>query len=181
MKGMIFNEFLNYIEQALSYDMVDKIILQAHLKSDGAYTSIGTYDSAEFFALVSTLGEMTGQPKNKILIDYGEHLFAMLVNKYPQFVTEKESVFQFLPMVEQHIHMEVKKLYTDAELPTFQCTQLSSSEFVMIYTSLKPLADLAEGLIRGCIRFYHENIMLTRKDVALKRGFRSKFLLKKAA
>jgi hypothetical protein len=45
MKGMIFNEFLELEESSLTYNMVDKIILDCDLDSGGAYTSIETAKS----------------------------------------------------------------------------------------------------------------------------------------
>ncbi|HGC5717206.1 TPA: heme NO-binding domain-containing protein, partial [Legionella pneumophila] len=52
MKGIIFNEFLNFVEKSESYTLVDQIIMDSHLKSNGAYTSIGTYSPEELFQLV---------------------------------------------------------------------------------------------------------------------------------
>ncbi len=180
MKGLIFTEFLNFVEKAMSYDMVDNIIIKSGVASGGSYTSIGSYNSAEFFCLIKAFSEETGLPKNKLLVAYGEYLFGTFVSKFPVFFIEKKSVFEFLSIIETHIHVEVKKFYTDADLPHFQCQLKSPEKFIMIYQSSRPLADLAEGLIRGCIQFYQENIILSRKDLVVKNAYKSKFILIKS-
>jgi|TARA_B110000908_G_scaffold27527_1_gene32300 hypothetical protein len=47
MKGIIFTEFLDLVEEKFGLGMVDKIIYQSNLASEGIYTSIGTYNFSE--------------------------------------------------------------------------------------------------------------------------------------
>ena len=177
MKGIIFNVFLDFVEQTMSYDMVDKIIMKSRVESGGAYTSIGNYNSNEFFRLVATLSEETGVPPNKLLQNCGEYLFCVFVNKYPQYFKERKSVFEFLSAIEMKIYGEVKKIYTDASPPHFQCNRESPNTLTIIYKSSRPLADLAEGIIRGCIAYHNENIDVKRVDFTVKKGAESQFTL----
>ncbi|KGP63360.1 guanylate cyclase [Legionella norrlandica] len=179
MKGIIFNEFLNFVEKTESYAIVDQIIMDSHLKSEGAYTTIGTYSPKELFQLVKALSEKNGKSASMILQEYGEYLFEVFRKKYPQFFRRKISVFQFLEELETRVHFEVRKLYDHTELPSFECRYLKPTQLEMIYTSSRPLADLAEGLIRGCIHYLKENIAIVRENLPAKTGFRAKFLLTK--
>ncbi|HAT8808844.1 TPA: guanylate cyclase [Legionella pneumophila subsp. pneumophila] len=179
MKGIIFNEFLNFVEKSESYTLVDQIIMDSHLKSNGAYTSIGTYSPEELFQLVKALAMKNGKPTSMILQEYGEYLFEVFAKKYPQFFREKKSVFQFLEALETHIHFEVKKLYDHTELPHFECQYHSQKQMEMIYTSSRPLADFAEGLIRGCIKYHKENMTIVRENLPAKTGFKVRFVLTK--
>ncbi|HAT7769653.1 TPA: guanylate cyclase [Legionella pneumophila] len=179
MKGIIFNEFLNFVEKSESYTLVDQIIMDSHLKSHGAYTSIGTYSPKELFQLVKALGVKNGKPTSVILQEYGEYLFEVFAKKYTQFFREKKTVFQFLEELETHIHFEVKKLYDHTELPHFECQYLSPNQLEMIYTSSRSLADFAEGLIRGCINYHRENISIVRENLSAKTGFKVRFILTK--
>src|SRR5262245_35992633 len=52
MKGVVFTEFLEMVGAKFGEDMVDDVILACELPSGGAYTSVGTYDHQELFALV---------------------------------------------------------------------------------------------------------------------------------
>ena len=181
MKGLVFTEFLEFVEQNMSYDMVDKILLKCHLTSGGCYTSIGTYDSEEFILLIDALSAETELPVSKILTTFGEHLFGVFTTKFPQFFKPQISVFDFLSHVETHIHIEVKKYYPDADLPHFQCKLESPEKFIMIYQSTRPFAKLAEGLMNGCIRYNQENITINHEDIPVKTGYKAKFILIKMA
>lgn len=88
-------------------------------------------------------------------------------------------MFQFLEALETHIHFEVKKLYDHTELPHFECQYHSQNQMEMIYTSSRPLADFAEGLIRGCIKYHKENMTVVRENLPAKTGFKVKFVLTK--
>ena len=52
MKGIVFTEFLDLVESKFGLAMVDKIILQSQLESNGSYTSIGTYKFSEMLQLL---------------------------------------------------------------------------------------------------------------------------------
>ena len=41
--------------------------------------------------------------------------------------------------IENHIHIEVKKLYEDAELPTFNLVEKKEDSLTIIYTSTRGL------------------------------------------
>ncbi len=60
MKGLVFTEFLDMVEQRFSADMVDDIIEASDLPSGGAYTAVGTYSHSEIVALVQQLAIRTG-------------------------------------------------------------------------------------------------------------------------
>jgi len=68
--------------------------------------------------------------------------------------------------VDDTIHVEVRKLYPDAELPAFTCEQPEPHRLVMVYQSHRGMADLAEGLIAGAIAYFHESVQLQRDDLA---------------
>ena len=82
-------------------------------------------------------------------------------------------------MVDQYIHFEVKHLYVDAQPPQLKYKFTSPNQMIMLYRSSLPLADLAEGLIRGCIDFYQEKITLHRDNLSVKKGAKCKFTLTK--
>jgi hypothetical protein len=67
--------------------------------------------------------------------------------------------------VEDYIHVEVRKLYPKAELPTFKCTRLDENRLEMVYKSLRPFGDLAQGLIAGCGEFFGETLAIERTDL----------------
>lgn len=149
MKGIIFTEFLALVEDQWSEDMVDDIIDACELPSGGAYTTVGTYAHTEIVDLVSALSERTDVPVPQLLQIYGKHLFGRLATLYPKFVDRSLSMLAFLEGVERYIHVEVKKLYPDAELPSFETTRLEEHKLEMIYRSSRHLDDVCLGLMEG--------------------------------
>lgn len=164
MKGIVFVEFLEMVESAFSPDMVDEIIEESSLDSGGAYTAVGTYDHGEMVALVTALSKHSGIPAPELIRTFGEYLFGRFHALYPHFFEGIHSCMDFLARIEDVIHVEVLKLYPSAQLPKFDITRPTPDHLIMVYRSDRHLGDLAEGLIRECIRFYGEEILLVRKD-----------------
>ena len=52
MKGIVFTEFLDMVEERFGYEVVDQIISESKLSTDGIYTSVGTYPHSEIVKLL---------------------------------------------------------------------------------------------------------------------------------
>ncbi|MBD0383615.1 heme NO-binding domain-containing protein [Paenibacillus sedimenti] len=179
MKGIVFSNFLEMVESKFSVEIVDRIIVASEVPSGGSYTTLGTYDHNELIRLVVQLGEQTGVPVADLVRTFGEYLFGQLIEIAPQFVDMNPSVFDFLQKVDSYIHVEVRKLYSEAELPRFDYSTPSPGTLEMTYRSSRPFADLAEGLIQGCIRHYGESIDVKREDLSESSGTAARFILTK--
>ncbi|MEI7437427.1 MAG: heme NO-binding domain-containing protein [bacterium] len=165
MKGMVFTEFLEMVEEKFSLELCDSMIEQAVTESDGVYTSVGTYNYKEMVALVDALSALTHVPVSQLLKTFGEHLLGRFVAKFPQFFVGMSSTFDFLPQIERFVHLEVKKLYPDAELPSFSFNKVGPGRMEMTYQSSRGLADVAEGLIIGTMKHFGESLDLKRTDL----------------
>jgi len=181
MKGMVFTEFLEMVEEKFSPEMADRIIDGAKLESGGAYTTVGTYDHQEMIALVTCLSRETGIPASDLIRTFGEHLFERFHHLFPNYFEGISSAFDFLRQVEEYVHIEVRKLYPEAELPTFACETPRPDQLSMTYRSSRPFAALAEGLIRGCIAHYGEPIEVDIEDLSQGAGTAARFLLTRKA
>ena len=78
MKGIVFTEFLDLVEDKFGLEMVDSIIEQSKLESEGAYTSIGTYKFSEMLQLLQNLSNNTGVTIDDLLLVYAERLRMIL-------------------------------------------------------------------------------------------------------
>lgn len=165
MKGLIFTEFLSLVESQWDADMVDDIIEACDLPSGGAYTAVGTYDHTEIVALVVELSERSKVPVPDLLRIYGEHLFGKLASAYPHFVGKSGDLLDFLEGVESYIHVEVRKLYPDAELPSFETKRLEPRGLEMIYRSSRHLDDVCHGLIQGAIVHFKSEATIERQPL----------------
>ena len=178
MKGIIFTEFLEMVEDKFSPEMADKIIeASANLSSDGAYTTVGTYHHSELIELVSNLSTEVDVDIPLLVEIFGIYLFGRFVVLYPSFFEENQTTFGFLELIENHVHVEVKKLYPDAELPTFETTLINENHLEMIYKSKRPFAPVAHGLMQGCIAHYNENIAIEIEGLGDKDNKHAKFTL----
>ena len=177
MKGVVFTEFLEMVEDRFSADMVDDILDEANPASGGAYTAVGTYDHTEIVDLVSSLSRHTGMSANDLLRAFGQHLFGRFVENYPAFFAGINDSFAFLSGIEDIIHAEVRKLYNDAELPCFEIEQHDAQRLVLHYKSSRHFEDLAEGLMLGCIAYFGQNIHLQRETVGDAESRYERFIL----
>ncbi len=164
MKGVIFTEFTEMVENTFGFDTLDEIIERSDLPSGGTYTAVGTYDHQEIVSLVMNLAEVSETPVPDLMQVFGEHLFSRFTVLYPDFFNDPKDGFDFLESVENYIHVEVRKLYPGADLPSFDCERNGDHELKMIYKSGKHMEDVAEGLIRGCLKHYKEDATVTRDD-----------------
>ena len=178
MKGIVFTEFLEMVESKFGYEMVDDMLTQNDLPSGGVYTAIGTYDHREIVTLVSHLHQKSQIPVASLLYAFGQHLFQTFSKSYQQFFVGVNDAFDFLESIENHIHVEVKKLYPDAELPRFEPKRLDEKKLQMIYRSDRRMADLAEGLIASAMQHYGTEATITRETLDEK-GAIVKFLIEK--
>lgn len=181
MKGIVFTEFMDMVESTFSLDVVDQIIDRAHLASGGAYTSVGAYDHEELIALVSELSQMTHIPVPELVRTFGKYLFKRFTVIYPHFFKGVSEPFDFLTKIESYIHVEVLKLYPDAELPHLACEIKSENELEMLYTSLRPFYDFAFGLIEGCFEHFKTpvTIEMLHLEAGLNKEYRTLFKLTK--
>lgn len=147
MKGIVFTEFLEMVEATYGLEVVDTIIENCELPSGGAYTSVGTYDFNEMVSLLSELSNTTGISQQDLLYSFGYYLFDGLVAAHPDVVDSYKSPIGLLNCIEDHIHVHVRKLYPDAELPQFKILSKTENSLEMIYTSSRGLYALAHGLI----------------------------------
>lgn len=158
MKGMIFNEFFEMVDEVFSPEMTEKIIDQAKLPNHGAYTDTGTYDHHDIVRLVTQLSAETGISIPELEQTYGKYLFKKLWVRYSDVIKPSNNVLDFLKSVDAHVHVEVLKLYPDAELPRFECTDIARNKMKMIYRSNHPFQDLAVGLIQGAADHFKQKI-----------------------
>lgn len=181
MKGVVFTEFLEMVEESFSPDIADHIVETSDLPSGGVYTSIGTYDHTEIVTLVQSLSAETKLGVDELLHTFGKHLFGRFVEGYPGFFEGEQNAFQFLQSVEEYIHVEVKKLYPDAELPSVIASLEAPDHLKIVYRSDRNMGDLAHGLIEGCVTHFDEPIDIRRSHASTKTGHQTEFDLVRAA
>ena len=145
------------VESKFGLETVDHIIEVSNLPSQGIYTSVGTYDFNEMVGLITELGEITKIATGELIYTFGHYLFASLVNAHPEVIRSYNSPLSLMYSIEDHIHVHVKKLYPDAELPTFKILEKTDTTLCMIYASSRGLYRLAQGLIEKTFEHFNQS------------------------
>lgn len=179
MKGVVFVGFFELVEKQFGYEMVDRLIEACDLESEGIYTAVGTYDHSEIVKLVSKLSEFTEIPVPDLLKTYAKFFGNNHLRKYEAFYKEANDTFSFLESIDGHIHVEVRKLYPDAELPKFESLRVDDQTLELTYISKRKMSDFAEGLIEDTIDYYKEKINIDKKLIK-EDGSQVKFILTKS-
>ena len=149
------------VESKFGIETVDSMLENLELESNGIYTSVGTYDFSEMIKLLDLLSSKVNIPVNDLIYTYGIYFFSILTNHYPDIFKMYSSAFEMLKSVHDHIHVQVRKIYPEAELPAFQIIHNSEDYMEMIYISERGMYKFAQALIEKTCEFYHKDASIT--------------------
>lgn len=165
MKGIVFTEFLDLVEDKFGLEMVDKIITQSELESEGVYTAIGTYRFSEMLQLLQNLSTNTGVSTDDLLLVYAEHFFNVLKDSYPGLLATYKDPIEMISSIESHIHVEVQKIYPDAELPTFIVAEKTENSLIMIYKSSRAMHHFGLGLMNKTFEHFNSTAKIVLEKI----------------
>ncbi|WP_237275401.1 heme NO-binding domain-containing protein [Tenacibaculum ovolyticum] len=176
MKGIVFTEFLDLVEDKFGLEMVDKIISQSTLESEGIYTSIGTYSFSEMLQLLENLSKNTAISIDDLLLVYAEHFFSVIEKSYPGLLATYKDPIEMLASIEDHIHIEVRKIYPEAELPTFVIKDRKDKSLVMIYKSSRAMHHFGLGLMNKTFEHFNTTATIVLEKIK-EDGTEVKFII----
>jgi hypothetical protein len=176
MKGIVFTEFLDLVEDKFGLEMVDKIINQSQLESQGAYTAIGTYQFSEMLQLLQHLSANTNISIDDLLLVYAEHFFSVIENSYPGLLATYKDPIEMLSSIEDHIHVEVQKIYPDAELPKFVVETKTEKSLVLIYKSSRAMHHFGLGLMNKTFEHFNSSAKIVLEKIK-EDGTEVKFII----
>jgi len=178
MKGIIFTEFLDLVEDKFGLEMVDTIISQSELESEGIYTAIGTYSFSEMLQLLQNLSSNTKISIDDLLLTYAEHFFSVIEDSYPGLLATYQDPIDMLSSIENHIHVEVRKIYPDAELPTFVVEHKTANSLTMIYKSSRAMHHFGLGLMNKTFEHFNSSAEIVLEKLN-EDGTEVKFIINK--
>ena len=156
MKGIVFNLLEEVVSNAYGDAAWDQLLDAADL--DGAYTSLGSYDDDEIFALVKVASETLGLPQEDVLRWFGRQAMPLLAKRYPSFFASHADAKSFLLTLNSIIHPEVRKLYPGAQTPVFDFDTSLADVLAIGYNSPRRLCALAEGFMHGAADYYGQQL-----------------------
>ena len=166
MKGILFTEFLAFAEGELGPDIADQLTAEGR----GDYRPGATYEAGELEALIQRAATLSTRPTSELLRRFGASLFGRFAALYPVFFHDADSAVGFVARLDTFVHGELLKLYDDVQFPQMHCERPAPGRVEITYRSPRRLADLAEGLMRGCIAHFGDAIELERTDLASAGG-----------
>lgn len=114
MKGVVFTEFLAMVEDQFSFEIADRIIEASDLATDGAYTSVGTYDHTELLRLITALSGETGVAIPDLARVFGTYLFSRFHALYGQIFLKAPNP----PSISSKMSSPTSTLKSASSIPT---------------------------------------------------------------
>jgi hypothetical protein len=161
MKGFIFTNFIEFVEASHGLEMVDEMITNCNLPSEGIYSSFSSYEFDELVSLLTYVSKKTDVHPEILLEKFGVFVFPYLIGKHSYIIENFDNPIDLIGGIENHIHIEVKKLYNDADLPTFRVVEKTEKKLSVIYNSSKGLTYFAIGLMKETLNHFNVNGSIT--------------------
>lgn len=163
MKGVIFNLLERFIVDGWGDAVYEEILAGCPLHTQGVYVGPATYPDADLFAIVGKACERLGLPAATALHAFGRYLAPRLAARVPGLVAGHAHPKTLLQAIDSVIHVEVRKLFKDAQPPRLTWTDPGPDELVLHYASARPLCGLVGGLIEGTGELF--SVPLTQTQV----------------
>jgi len=167
MKGVVFDILRDMVEENYGLEGWQAILDKSG--SNGIYVSTQSYEDEELMGLVAAASEITGIATGDLVFAFGEFMIPSFYKRFPKFFEDAPNFIKFLVSVDQIIHVEVRKLFPNAGLPTFDYCNEHENSLTMIYKSPRKLCRLAEGLISGSAKHFGQKYDI-QHDPCMHRG-----------
>ena len=96
---------------------------------------------------------------------YGEHFFSVIETSYPDLLATYNDAIEMLASIENHIHVEVLKIYPDAELPTFIVENKTENSIIMIYKSSRAMHHFGLGLMNKTFEHFNSTATIVLEKI----------------
>lgn len=158
------------VDEEFGPEVTEQIIALSNLPSGGAYTNVGTYDHSEIVTLVDNLSKVSGLEVTSLVFDFGKYLIKRFQVLFPQYFVDISDVTVLLERVNDYIHVEVRKLYRDAQLPQISTERIAGGGLVLNYRSARGMGGLAQGMIAGSNEIFGSKYTCSRQDLETEEG-----------
>ena len=164
MQGSIFTVFSEMVIEKLGMETWNELLDTIKPKSEGIYTKGMYYEDSEMMALVGALSKKTNTDAPTLVRTFGSYLFIHLYNSSPAKLSHIDNLKDFLRSIDSVIHKEVKRVYPQAYLPSFDYSETPEGDLVMLYHSKRKLCHLSEGLISSAAAHFNQEVTITQPE-----------------
>lgn len=156
MKGIIYSELVGFLDVKGGPDFTEQVLDNAELPHGAAFSRVAQYPWEQAVQVVTSASKISGLDANDLCEEFGRFLFDRFTVLYWEIVDRYPTAEGMLSHVESHIHEEVRILYPDAAPPTVS-TWAEDDGFVVQYSSHRPFAHIAYGLVQGCMQHFGDD------------------------
>ncbi len=149
MKGVVFNIFEDFVVESYGAETYEALLDAAEIPSEEPFLGPRTYPDEMMTALVVAASRSLGVEIPLLLRLFGGALFHGLHARAPSLANAYDDPRIFLLAVESVVHMEVRKLYPESYVPTFEYETPDEDSVILTYRSRRKLCHLMEGLLDG--------------------------------
>jgi predicted hydrocarbon binding protein len=168
MKGIVFVALSEMVQEKFGHGFWNETISKANLPSEGIYTSAENYDDSEALSLLTVISSKLSKAPDEILKIFGIHLINSFHLRYPKFFNGN-TYLSFLKSVDLVIHVELKKIYPETNLPKIFVTNESTEENIVVYYySKRKMCSLAHGLMKGAAGIFNKQVRIVHEKCVLK-------------
>ena len=163
MKGVIFNLFEEFVVENWGEEAFEVILDECDLETEEAFVGPGTYPDGDLLQLVGKAVEKVGISLPDAVRAFGKWILPRLMEQVPDSMTAFDHPKPFLQTIHDVIHVEVRKLYKDAQPPAFTYQDPAPDRLIITYRSPRRMYDLMDGLIDGVGDHFNSPIEFTRE------------------
>lgn len=167
MKGVIFNLLEDFISTGWGPDTYEAVLAKCPLHTKEPFVGPGTYPDADLLAIVEKTTEKLGITVPEAVHAFGKYCFPKLAAKFPVFVAGHDHPKTFLKTIDDVIHVEVRKLFRDANPPRITFTDPGPDQLILTYESGRRLCALMTGLLDGAAEYFKIPIEATQTECML--------------
>ncbi|MBX7138936.1 MAG: heme NO-binding domain-containing protein [Oligoflexia bacterium] len=168
MKGEVFNLLEQYLVEHAGPELCEQIHAKAapELEYKGPHIGPGTYEDRDFFTILKETVSALGISADAAALAFGKYCFPKLAARFGDRMRDYHNTREFLLVIQDVIHVEVKKLMSGARPPNFYYVDQTEDSLTMIYDSERNLHCFAEGLFYGCAAYFGETIEVKKELLA---------------
>lgn len=135
MKGLLFTELMEMVEDDFGYNTANAIVLRSNLLSKGVYTTARSYHRREMSVLFEQLQQHTRLPFEQLASAFGRRLCQRMLASYPQHKAYMQRIF-----------LLISKRSTT---PVFDFLKADADSLTILYNPQAKTACLTEGMVKG--------------------------------
>ncbi len=166
MKGMIFNLLEDFIVEGWGPERFEKIMELCPVHAQVPYVGPGTYPDANLMSIIEKTTAELGLGNAEALRRFGRFAFPKLAQKFSVYTQNHRHPKTFLKAVDGVIHVEVRKLFANAEPPRITFEDPAPDRLILHYNSRRQLCPFFAGLVEGCGDFYKVPIAQAQVECA---------------